>query len=84
MMDPMSESDQGDFVHWLQGGPCDDLHIFSVVELPAEIHMLKVGDTWTRVLPPWPGAVVYRREASVEQIDRERIYYPSTLGEKRA
>lgn len=67
-----------DYDHWLQGGPCNDLHIFAFVALPAEIHMLNVGDTWARVLPPWPEAVVYRREPGVEQFDRERIYYPAS------
>ena len=65
--------------HWLQGGPCDDLHLITLVEpLPDEIHMLQPFDQWVRVLGPWPEAVTYRREPSVEQLDRERIYYPAT------
>jgi hypothetical protein len=49
---------------WLQGGPYNDLRIFTVGGLPDR---LTIGIT---------ELTVYERVRGVEQIDREHIYYP--------
>lgn len=65
---------------WLQGGPVQDFSYFTLVEPPELIQVMPdpfhEGD-WIRVVGSWPQAVAYRREPSVEQLDRERIYYPA-------
>jgi hypothetical protein len=66
---------------WLQGGPVEDWDYFTLVEPPEVIHVLRnpfpgSSQKWIRVLGGWPEALTYRREPSVEQLDRERIYYP--------
>lgn len=64
---------------WLQGGPVEDWHYFTLIEPPDVIHIMADpfnDGRWLRVLGDWPQATAYRREASVEQSDRERIYYP--------
>lgn len=66
------------FTVWCQGGPSDDFRYRTVVEPPDEIWVLprRKGRTM-RVMGPWPGATLYRRQPSVEQIDNELIYYPT-------
>jgi hypothetical protein len=63
---------------WLQGGPVEDWHYFTLVEPPEEITIIRdpFHDGWIHVIGPWPGAIRYRREEGVEQFDFERIYYP--------
>lgn len=74
-----------EFRVWCQGGPADDWGYWTLVEPDDEITLVPVPHGAARfirvlnLLPgeePWPGAVVYRRVRSVEQIDGECIYYP--------
>jgi hypothetical protein len=64
---------------WLQGGPADGWRYATMIEPPQTIYVIPdpiLSTQWVRVSVGWPDALAYRRVPEVEQLDRERIYYP--------
>lgn len=50
-----------------------------MIEPPQTIYVIPdpiLSGRWVRVSVGWPGALAYQRVPDVEQLDRERIYYP--------
>ena len=67
------------FEIWCQGGPFDNYRAIVLDEPPDTLRLKRDpfhADRVIKVRGPWPDVVEYERVPSVEQFERERIYYP--------
>jgi hypothetical protein len=78
---PAAVTNGGWFKVWLQGGPVEDFVYFTMVEPPDRLRVMRdpFKPGWIHVTGSWPEAILYERVRSVEQFDRERIYYPASV-----